>query len=69
MYSKAPIKTVAAAGNAARKSIFQESPQDEENSIFEKAALSIILFKNFTKNDSPLCKTARATQQMPVARA
>jgi hypothetical protein len=52
MYSIASIKTVAAAGNAARKSIFQESPQDEENNIFEADALSIILFKVNEKNNS-----------------
>jgi hypothetical protein len=45
MYSIAPIKTIAAAGNAARKSTFQESPQDEENSIFDEDTLSIFLFK------------------------
>jgi hypothetical protein len=43
--SIASIKTVAAAGNAARKSTFRESPQDEENSIFEADALSIFLFR------------------------
>jgi hypothetical protein len=44
MYRIASIKTVVAAGNAARKSTFRESPQDEENSIFEASALSIFLF-------------------------
>ncbi|MDQ3798697.1 MAG: hypothetical protein M3384_04545 [Acidobacteriota bacterium] len=40
------MKTLAAAaGKTARKSTcFQESPQVEENSSFEAAALSIILF-------------------------
>jgi hypothetical protein len=40
---------LVAAGNAARKNTSQESPQDEENSSFEEADLSIILFKNLTK--------------------
>jgi hypothetical protein len=47
--SIASIKNLVAAGNAARKSTFQESSQDEENSIFEEDDLSIILFKNLTK--------------------
>ena len=54
MFSIASIKTVVAAGNAARKSTFQESPQDEENSIFEADALSIFLFKTSRKINSSL---------------